>query len=137
MYRRKSAPFKMLGAWREEIESVETGRRAFGSGAGRLLSMRLNDEQRKAIIAATAELAGGDARVRLFGSRVHDDLRGGDIDLLIECPRRVERPVRLAVQLTARLQRVLGDRKIDVLVIDPDTLLEPVHRAAQVEGILL
>lgn len=99
--------------------------------------MRLTDEQRKAIVSITADLAGGDARVRLFGSRVHDDLRGGDIDLLIECPRRIERPVRLASQITARLQRALGDRKIDVLVVDPQTPLEPVHHAARAQGILL
>lgn len=99
--------------------------------------MRLTDDQRKAIVSITADLAGRDARVRLFGSRVHDDLRGGDIDLLIECPRPIERPVRLATQITARLQRALGDRKIDVLVVDPQTPLEPVHHAARAQGILL
>jgi hypothetical protein len=31
----------------------------------------------------------------------------------------VARPVWLAAQITARLQRRLGDRRIDVLVIDP------------------
>ena len=99
--------------------------------------MRLTPEQSRAIVTATAELAGADARVRLFGSRLRDELRGGDIDLLIECPRPVARPVWLAAQITARLQRALGERKIDVLVIDPDTALEPVHRAARAEGLLL
>lgn len=73
----------------------------------------------------------------LFGSRLHDELRGGDIDLLVECPRQVERPVWLAAQITARLQRTLGDRKIDVLLVDPSTAMEPVHRVAQAEGVLL
>ncbi|ODU99423.1 MAG: hypothetical protein ABT20_16980 [Rubrivivax sp. SCN 70-15] len=99
--------------------------------------MRLSPEQSRAIVAATAELAGADARVRLFGSRLRDELRGGDIDLLIECPRPVVCPVWLAAQITARLQRALGERKIDVLVIDPDTALEPVHHAARAEGVLL
>ena len=100
--------------------------------------MRLTTEQSRAIVAATAELAGADARVRLFGTRVHDELRGGDIDLLVECPRPVARPVWLAAQLTARLQRALGERKIDVLVIDPLAPLQPVHRAAQATaGVLL
>jgi predicted nucleotidyltransferase len=99
--------------------------------------MRLTPEQLRAIVAAAADLAGADARVRLFGSRLHDELRGGDIDLLVECPRPVARPVWLAAQLTARLQRVLGDRRIDVLVIDPLTALQPVHRAAQAEGVPL
>jgi predicted nucleotidyltransferase len=75
--------------------------------------------------------------VRLFGSRLDDLARGGDIDLLVECPRPVARPVWLAAQITARLQRRLGDRRIDVLVIDPATELEAVHRVAQTEGVLL
>ncbi len=99
--------------------------------------MRLTPEQNRAIVSAAAELAGADASVRLFGSRIDDDLRGGDIDLLVECPRPVEKPVWLAARLTARLQRVLGDRKIDVLVIDPSTPLEPVHHEARATGVLL
>jgi predicted nucleotidyltransferase len=93
--------------------------------------------QTQAILAAAADLAGADARVRLFGSRLRDDMRGGDIDLLVECPHPVDRPVWLAAQLTARLQRQLGDRKIDVLVVDPLTTLQDVHRVAQAEGVPL
>ncbi len=99
--------------------------------------MRLTPDQAHAIVAATHELAGADACVRLFGSRFNDDMRGGDIDLLVECPRPVVRPVWLAAQITARLQRTLGDRKIDVLVIDPSTPLEPVHLVARAEGQVL
>lgn len=99
--------------------------------------MRLSPDQVHAIVAATQELAGADAQVRLFGSRVNDQLRGGDIDLLVECARPVARPVWLAAQITARLQRSLGERKIDVLVVDPTTELEPVHRVARAEGMLL
>jgi predicted nucleotidyltransferase len=99
--------------------------------------MRLTAEQSKVILATTRELAGADASVRLFGSRLNDQLRGGDIDLLVECTHRVDRPVWLAALITARLQQRLGDRKIDVLVIDPDTELEAVHRVARSEGQLL
>ena len=99
--------------------------------------MRITPEQARAIVAATHELAGPDASVRLFGSRLHDALKGGDIDLLVECAHPVEHPVWLAAQITARLQRSLGDRRIDVLLIDPTTPLEPVHRVAQSEGRVL
>jgi predicted nucleotidyltransferase len=42
--------------------------------------MRLSDDQARAIVTATRELAGPRARVRLFGSRLRDDARGGDVD---------------------------------------------------------
>ena len=99
--------------------------------------MRLTPEQTRAIVAAATELAGADACVRLFGSRLDDSLKGGDIDLLVECAHPVDRPVWLAARMTARLQRILGDRKIDVLVVGSSTPLEPVHRAARATGVLL
>ena len=45
--------------------------------------MRLTEHEVSAIKQAAREAFGDDAVVRLFGSRVHDDLRGGDIDLLV------------------------------------------------------
>lgn len=99
--------------------------------------MRLSADQIRSIVTATRALAGDGAQVRLFGSRVHDEAQGGDIDLLVECAQPVERPVWLAAQITARLQRVLGDRKIDVLVLDPATALEPVHGIARAQGVVL
>jgi len=99
--------------------------------------MRLSEDQVRCIVNATHELAGHDAQVWLFGSRLHDAVKGGDIDLLVECAQPVARPVWLAAQITARLQRVLGDRRIDVLVLDPATVLEPVHQVARAEGVVL
>ncbi len=55
--------------------------------------MSLSRPQIQVIVDATAELAGPDAQVRLFGSRLDDALHGGDIDLLVECPNKVARPV--------------------------------------------
>lgn len=99
--------------------------------------MRLTPDQIRAIVTATQDLAGPDASVRLFGSRLRDDVQGGDIDLLVECTQPVARPVWLAAQITARLQRALGDRRIDVLVAEPGSVDGPVHRVARAEGVLL
>jgi predicted nucleotidyltransferase len=99
--------------------------------------MRLDPEQRETIVRETALVLGPRAKVRLFGSRLRDDVRGGDIDLLVQCPDVVDRPVLRSAQLAARLQRVLGDRRIDVLVIDPSTTLQPVHRVALSQGVEL
>jgi len=46
--------------------------------------MRLSDEERRVIRAACEEVFGPRATVRLFGSRVRDEARGGDLDLLVE-----------------------------------------------------
>ena len=46
--------------------------------------MRLTPAQHSAIRTTATEIFGEDAIIWLFGSRVDDDKRGGDIDLLIE-----------------------------------------------------
>jgi predicted nucleotidyltransferase len=55
---------------------------------------------------------------RLFGSRLNDAARGGDIDLYIPgdwpAEEAVPRRLRFCVELRARL----GDQKIDVVVGD-------------------
>ena len=48
--------------------------------------MRLTPRAREIIRDTTREVFGEAARSRLFGSRVDDSQRGGDIDLLIELP---------------------------------------------------
>lgn len=46
--------------------------------------MRLTPEQIALILRVVADQTGPGARVALFGSRVDDSRRGGDVDLLIE-----------------------------------------------------
>lgn len=99
--------------------------------------MRITPTQRELIVQATRELVGPRARVRLFGSRVDDSLRGGDIDLLVESPVALTARLQTQLRLGARLERTLGGRRIDVLVIDPDTERLPVHEAALATGVEL
>ena len=49
----------------------------------RTTGMRLNPHQRQTIKQAVHTCFGADATVRLFGSRIDDSKRGGDIDVLI------------------------------------------------------
>ncbi len=46
--------------------------------------MRLTKQQTHTIIQTVSRLAGTEAVVHLFGSRLNDLAKGGDIDLLIE-----------------------------------------------------
>jgi predicted nucleotidyltransferase len=98
-------------------------------------AMRLSEHQRNVIRRTTAEVAGPTARALLFGSRTRPDLRGGDIDLLIELPQPSPDRWAIGIRLGARIERQLGLRKIDILVADPATPDSPVLAAARHDGI--
>ena len=99
--------------------------------------MRLTDNQTQIIRDTARELFGPGARVRLFGSRLDDQARGGDIDLLLELPEAPDNAPAAAARFAARLQRRLGDRRIDVVVKAPGLARQPIHEAAEAEGVVL
>jgi len=98
--------------------------------------MRLTPTQRQLIRDAVAATFGPSARVRLFGSRTDDQRRGGDIDLLVETDAPLDAPVRQRLALLARLERALGERRIDVVLAHPgDT--RPIVAVAREQGVSL
>jgi len=78
--------------------------------------MRLTQNQIQIIQKCTQEIAGNQAKIRVFGSRLDHTARGGDIDLLLERPEAIENPALLAVQLSAKISHAMHGRKIDVLL---------------------
>lgn len=113
-----------------------------GSGVGDWavynLSMRLRSDQVDAIAAAAAEVFGDDAQVWLFGSRVDDSRHGGDIDLYVETgPLSVQDQVRLKSRLWVKLQRLLGERKIDIVTHARGTPMRPIDQQARATGVRL
>jgi len=80
---------------------------------------------------------GSTARVRLFGSRLDDTRRGGDVDLLIELDNPVERPALLSARLSALISRGLDGRSVDVVLSAPNLSRQAVHRVAEEQGQLL
>ncbi|NWG29894.1 MAG: nucleotidyltransferase domain-containing protein [Rhodocyclaceae bacterium] len=99
--------------------------------------MRLTAQQIANIRAIVAELAGDDAIVRLFGSRLDDTAKGGDVDLLVEVPHAVEAPAPLAARIAGRVSRALDGRKVDVVLAAPNLLSLPIHEAARRQGVAL
>ena len=100
--------------------------------------MRLTEEERGVIRATVAEVYGPTAVVRLFGSRVHDHLRGGDIDLHVEADDTdVESFPSRKDRLWAALQRSLGDRRIDIVQTRRGRALKPIEATAYAEGVML
>lgn len=77
-------------------------------------------------------MLGEGVQVTLFGSRLHDDQKGGDVDLYIEVPEpRMMQKIRCKVQLEDRL-----DMPVDLIVKAlGDT--SPISQIAKKEGILL
>lgn len=83
--------------------------------------MRLTHAQIDTIKRTAKAVLGEGAQVTLFGSRVHDQLKGGDIDLLVELDSHVCNKPQAFGQIYAKLVRQLGDRKIDILIKDPQS----------------
>ena len=100
-------------------------------------SMRLTPDQIHAIRTGAAQVAGPEARVWLFGSRVHDQERGGDVDLLLELDVPFGEPAQLAARLSAQVSRAMHGRKVDVIVKAPNLMHLPIHAIALQEGIQL
>ena len=98
--------------------------------------MRLSQEQVAMIRQVVEEAAGVGVGVRLFGSRLNDELKGGDIDLLIELNEVVERPAILSAQIASRISRRLDGRHVDVVIAAPNLNELPIHRIAR-QGQLL
>lgn len=99
--------------------------------------MRLTSEQTDAIRHLAQEIAGEGARVWIFGSRLDDNARGGDLDLMLELPEPVEQPALLGARMSARVSRLMHGRKVDVVISAPNLARLPIHDMAIKEGRLI
>lgn len=99
--------------------------------------MRLTQEQVSAIRISADEVFGQDAKVWLFGSRVDDNRRGGDIDLLVRPAPTHQSPSLISkIRFLNKLERRIGERKVDVVVEVADDA-RPIVRIAHETGVLL
>lgn len=69
--------------------------------------MHLTDDQIRTIKQLANQIAGDRARVRIFGSRLDDNARGGDLDLLLELPEPAANPALMAARLAAKVSRLM------------------------------
>lgn len=84
--------------------------------------MRLTKEQIWIIAEVVSRIAGEKAEVSLFGSRVNDQAKGGDVDMLIEVNQRLSRLDRGRIKM--ELEQALG-LPVDILVHVRDTERTP------------
>jgi predicted nucleotidyltransferase len=90
--------------------------------------MRLSTAQTRQITHAVHQLAGGTAEVYLFGSRLDDNARGGDIDLLIEsaAPLGLLQRARIKMEREAKLSL-----PVDIVEHVRDTTATPFQTLAR------
>lgn len=99
--------------------------------------MRLTPIQVERVKAIACALLGPEAQVTLFGSRVDDTRRGGDVDLLFETDAQLEHPAEIICRLHAKLVKALGDRRIDILLRHAASPQAAVFEVAKRTGVLL
>lgn len=93
--------------------------------------MRLTESQSRTVVGAIRN-HDPKAEIYLFGSRIDDEARGGDIDLLV-ISKQIDLMTKL--DILGEIHRRLGDRRIDLLVTSDPT--SPFMRIAQAEGLRL
>lgn len=101
--------------------------------------MRLSEQQCSIIREAAAENFGATANVWLFGSRVDDAARGGDIDLYIEAATdNADEVIEAKLGFLVALYKKLGEQKIDVMIRRPGFKENlPIYQVAKQTGVKL
>ncbi|RDB44342.1 nucleotidyltransferase domain-containing protein [Halomonas sp. DQ26W] len=93
--------------------------------------MRLTHEQIHTILTTVRDIAGKDVEVRLFGSRLDDNRKGGDLDLLLISP------TPLARLILAEIKGKLEERlflPVDLLAYSRDRTPSPFQAIALTQG---
>ena len=76
--------------------------------------MRLSKREVEAILQVAEDIYGTEVKVYLFGSRVDDSRRGGDIDLLVRTTS-AKKGILDRVRMASRIKSLIGDQKIDII----------------------
>lgn len=100
----------------------------------RYAPMRLNAEETASIKRIVSEVFGDDVTVRLFGSRVDDARRGGDVDLYV-VPAQGDGLFDKRIICLAKLEAALP-YPVDLVVHEPGRDL-PIYRIARMQGVTL
>ena len=100
--------------------------------------MRLSSSQIEAIKQETEHFFGAQAEVWLFGSRVDDAQRGGDIDLYVRPGMSdADQLAQARFAFLARLKRRIGNQKIDLVLQRAGDEDLPIHLQAKQQGVKL
>jgi len=98
--------------------------------------MRLEPREIEAIRQAARAVFGARATVRVFGSRVRDDLRGGDLDLYLEVEPD-QATVANETKFRGLIERPLDELKVDIVLHERNRPLGPIDQIARRDGVVL
>ena len=98
--------------------------------------MRLEPREIRAVRQAAREVFGARASVRVFGLRVQDHLKGGDLDLWLEVAPGA---ATFANEMRFRglIERPLDELRVDVVLHERGRPLAPIDEIALRDGIVL
>ncbi|MGH7320504.1 MAG: nucleotidyltransferase domain-containing protein [Candidatus Rokuibacteriota bacterium] len=98
--------------------------------------MRLQPREIEAIRTAVREVFGETATIRLFGSRVRDDFKGGDVDLFVEVEPG-QASIANEQRLRDRIAPAIEDLRTDIILHERGTAFTPIEQIALRDGLLL
>ena len=101
--------------------------------------MRLTPRQIEVLKEVGAEVFGPHARLYLFGSRLDEARRGGDIDLYVTgFARPVAEQLDAKLRFLVKAKELLGEQRIDVVfAAGPAESLTPIQQMAEKTGVPL
>lgn len=96
--------------------------------------MRLTQTEQQTFITVLAKYVKPSAQLRLFGSRIDDTAKGGDVDLLLILPDPQNQHHLLFYKgdILAEIKTVIGEQKIDLIIttqqgIDNSAFLQSIY----------
>ena len=96
--------------------------------------MRLTPPQIHIILLSVHAVLGADARVWLYGSRLDDQRKGGDVDLLIESEHKpgllLRARIKLSIENTLQLP-------VDVLLVQRGAAPTPFESIARKQAVVI
>jgi len=96
--------------------------------------MRLTPDQIKVILSVIHEMAGSRAKAWLYGSRLDQSRRGGDVDLLVQSTPEIGLLQRARIK--NQLEEQLG-LPVDVVSAADEGSFRPFVRIAMAQGVQL
>ncbi|MCX7162327.1 MAG: nucleotidyltransferase domain-containing protein [Rhodocyclales bacterium] len=96
--------------------------------------MRLNQGQIESIKQTVQAIAGEDARAIIFGSRLHDETKGGDLDLLVQADQHITLLQRARIKMLLEQSLALP---VDVITHQRHAPTTPFQQIAIKNGVSL